>query len=235
MRCLRRAIEWRKARCDSQSRYTTRRSERRPSYRAKARRASRAPTPRGHRMSEHQTRAGIGSIEQRFEGLSPAPLHPPRREVMRASILRRLAPAVALLLLMTATRAAGAQGAPARPATDSLALRADGIAAILLGEIVLATERGGDSASAARTTRAAAAVARAYRAAGRTPAITDELLARAISNHLAGVPSAASAGALQRVDEQLFRLLLLQAAQGARLVEQNDRIIELLQALAARR
>jgi hypothetical protein len=139
---------------------------------------------------------------------------------------------LAAALLMPAR--AIAQGTT-RTQADSAALRSAGFADILLGEIVLATERGGDSASSARTTRAAAAVARAYRAAGRTPAITDELLARAISNHLAGVPSAASAGVLQRVDEQLFRLMLLQAAQGARLVEQNDRIIELLQALAARR
>lgn len=145
--------------------------------------------------------------------------------------LHRLFP---LALLLLRPPAAAAQAVPRSPA-DTARIGAEGLAAILYGELVLATEQGGDSAAAARTARAASAVARAYRAAGRSPALTDELLARALSTHLAGAPASASAQTLRQVDEQLFRLMLLQAAQGARLVEQNDRIIELLQALAARR
>jgi hypothetical protein len=141
---------------------------------------------------------------------------------------------VLLLLVVLWPARAAAQGG-GRPAADTAAIGAEGLAAILFGELVLTSERGGDSAAAARTTRAAAAVARGYRAAGRNPALADEVLARAISNHLAGNLPAASPQGVQRVDEQLFRLLLLQAAQGARLVEQNDRIIALLEALAARR
>jgi hypothetical protein len=141
---------------------------------------------------------------------------------------RLIALGVCLLLMPGASVRAQARA-------DSAALRIEGLTAILLGELSLATERGGDSAAAARTARAAAAVARGYRAAGRSPAIADELIARAVSTHLGGVPSSASAETLRRVDEQTFRLLLLQTAQSARLVEQNDRIIELLQALAAKR
>ena len=144
----------------------------------------------------------------------------------------RLRLAFAAALLLAAPRPARGQS-PARAATDTLP-RVEGLGTILLGELALETEHGGDSAAAARTARAANAVARAYREAGRSPALADEIIARAVSNHFAGAVSAASATTLQRADEQTFRLMLLQAAQNARLVEQNDRIIELLQSLAAR-
>lgn len=145
----------------------------------------------------------------------------------------RTAALAAALLAVLALRPAGAQsGTP--PASDS-APRLEGLSAILLGELALAAEGRGDSAAAARTARAASLVARGYRAAGRTPAIADEVIARAASTHLAGAPALMTAASLQRVDEQVFRLLLLQTAQSARLVEQHDRIIALLEQLAARR
>lgn len=147
-------------------------------------------------------------------------------------MIMRLRLALAAVLLLAAPRLAVAQTSP-RSATDSLP-HVEGLGTILLGELALETEHGGDSAAATRTARAANAVARAYRDAGRSPALADEIIARAVSNHFAGSLSAASAATLQRADEQTFRLMLLQAAQNARLVEQNDRIIELLQALAAR-
>ena len=111
----------------------------------------------------------------------------------------------------------------------------DGLTAILLGEVALETERGGDSAAAARVVRAANAVARGYRTVARDPALTNDVLARAVTNWFARRRSATSPAEISaQADEQLLRLMLLQTAQNVRLVEQNDRIIQLLEAIAAR-
>jgi hypothetical protein len=111
----------------------------------------------------------------------------------------------------------------------------DGLTAILLGEVALETERGGDSAAAARVMRAANAVARGYRTVARDPALTNDVLARAVTNWFARRRNAASPAEISaQADEQLLRLMLLQTAQNVRLVEQNDRIIQLLEVIAAR-
>jgi hypothetical protein len=141
----------------------------------------------------------------------------------------------ALAVVALAAGSARAQSSTsARP--DSLPLpRLEGLGAILLGEVALETERGGDSAAAARIGRAAAAVARGYRTVARDPALTNEVLARAITNWFVRRGAAASpAETSARADEQLLRLMLLQTAQNVRFVEQNDRIIQLLETIAAR-
>jgi hypothetical protein len=142
----------------------------------------------------------------------------------------------ALVLSLAADRPAGAQS-PSRPASDTVAgVPVQGLSAILLGETLLESERGGDAAASARVNRAAEIAARGYRALASDPALTREALARAITNYYARRPVPASPGETSaRVDEQLLRLMLLQAAQNARLVEQNDRIIQLLEAMAAAR
>jgi hypothetical protein len=140
----------------------------------------------------------------------------------------------ALALSLAAHGTAGAQ-ALSRPAPDTVAgVPVQGLAAILLGEIVLESERAGDAAATARVNRAAEIAARGYRALASDPALSREAVARAITNYYARRPGPASpAETSARVDEQLLRLMLLQTAQNARLVEQNDRIIQLLEAVAA--
>ena len=146
-------------------------------------------------------------------------------------MIRALARFALAILLMLVGRAASAQAAPAR---DTTSPRIDGITAILAGELALALERGADSAAASRITRASAAVARGYATVARSPALTAEFVARASSTHLVGDVASARPETLRRPDEQVYRLMLLQAAQGARLIEQNDRIIALLEAQAKR-
>jgi hypothetical protein len=147
-------------------------------------------------------------------------------------------PAVLIALALTLTGAARpalAQSTPPVPADTVAGIPVRGLAAILLGETLLESERGGDAAAAARRNRAAEIAARGYRLLAGEPALTQEALARTILEHYGSRPALAGPVEATRVDEQLLRLMLLQAAQNARLVEQNDRIIRLLEAAAARR
>ena len=107
-----------------------------------------------------------------------------------------------------------------------------GLAAILLAESLLESERAGDAAAAARVHRAAVIGARGYEAAARDPAMTRDLLARAMTIYYARRSAAGQATQPDAAEQQL-RLALLQSAQNARLVEQNDRIIQLLETIAA--
>jgi hypothetical protein len=81
-------------------------------------------------------------------------------------------------------------------------------------------------------TRPAAAVANGYRTVANDPSLTGDVIARAVTNFYAGRPGRSDRPSA--VEEQLFRLMLLQAAQNARLIEQNDRVIASLQALGKR-
>jgi hypothetical protein len=146
---------------------------------------------------------------------------------MRLSISAALAALVTIALAGSAAAQAPTR-APA-PADTVAGVRVEGLAAILLGELLLETERGADSAAARRVARASGVAARGYRRAAGDAAATGEVLARAIANHFSRRPEAG------RTDDQLVRLLLLQAAQHARLIEQNDRMIELLETMAVRK
>jgi hypothetical protein len=123
------------------------------------------------------------------------------------------------------------QPARAIPADTVAGVPVQGLAAILLAETMLESERSGDAAAAARVNRAAAIGARGYEAAARDAALGHELLARAIVNHYVHRADHAGASQASDADEQLLRLSLLRAAQNARLIEQNDRIIQLLEAM----
>jgi hypothetical protein len=142
----------------------------------------------------------------------------------------------ALAVVALAAGSAGAQSPTSAIRPDSAPLpRLDGLTAILLGEVALETERGGDSAAASRVARAANAIARGYRTVARDPALTNDVLARAVTNWFARRRGTATPAEISaQADEQLLRLMLLQTAQNVRLVEQNDRIIQLLEAIAAR-
>ena len=126
---------------------------------------------------------------------------------------------------------------PPRVSPDTIAgVPVQGSAAILIGETLIESERGADAAAAARVERAAEVAANGYRALAVDPALTREALARAIVNFYAHRPAPGTPAEISaRAEEQLLRLMLLQAAQNARLVEQNDRIIRLLEAAAAKR
>jgi hypothetical protein len=136
-------------------------------------------------------------------------------------------------LSATVTRSLAAQQAARAIPVDTVAgVPVQGLAAILLAETLLESERSGDAAAAARVNRAAAIGARGYEAAARDPALSHELLARAITNHYAHRSGNTAATQATDADEQLLRLTLLHVAQNARLVEQNDRIIQLLEGMA---
>jgi hypothetical protein len=138
-------------------------------------------------------------------------------------------------ILLAAALPAAAQ-TPSRVPPDTIAgVPVQGIAAILYGEAVLGSERQTNAAATARLNRAAEVAANGYRALASDPALTREALARAILSFYAHPPAAATpAETSARVEEQLLRLMLLQAAQNARLVDQNDRLIQLLEAAAKR-
>ena len=137
-------------------------------------------------------------------------------------------------MILLAPGMSAAQTSPRLPADTVAGVPVQGAAAILLGETLLESERGTDVTAAGRVHRAADVAANGYRALAVDPALTREALARAIVNFYAHRPATATAAETSaRVDEQLLRLMLLQTAQNARLVEQNDRIIQLLEAAAA--
>jgi hypothetical protein len=71
-------------------------------------------------------------------------------------------------------------------------------------------------------------VANGYRTVASDPSLTGDAIARAVTNFYAG--RAGRSDRPSAVEEQLFRLAVLQAAQNARLIEQNERVIALLAA-----
>ncbi|MDQ2667397.1 MAG: hypothetical protein M3Z05_15470 [Gemmatimonadota bacterium] len=84
--------------------------------------------------------------------------------------------------------------------------------------------------------RASLAAANEYRALAANPSASVGVLGKAVHDFYSGKSRAGGAVQVsQAADEQQIRLSLLRAAQEARIIEQNDRIIQLLEQLAKKK
>lgn len=143
-------------------------------------------------------------------------------------------PLAAILLmaaLATPRVALAQQASPTGP--DSA--KASGMTAVLLGEASIQAELGHLSrdTSGAVIDRGAQVAADGYRALAADPAQTAALLRQVIGDvYLARAGARSAVQASQAIDEQQLRLSILRAAQEARIIAQNDRIIQLLEAIA---
>lgn len=145
--------------------------------------------------------------------------------------------AVLLATALAATPVAHAQQ-PAKSASDTAASK------VLFAEVMIEASHGrymdadsvGREKLLAESSRYAADAANGYRALAADPAGVRLMQQQVMSAFYSG--KAGARGAMQvsqTADEQQIRLSLLRAAQEARIIEQNDRIIQLLEQIAKKK
>lgn len=152
--------------------------------------------------------------------------------------MRPLRLPLAAILLMAAVATPRVALAQQASTSGSDSTKAPGLAAVMLGEasIQAELEHLSRDTSAAVIDRGAQVAADGYRTLAADPAQTAALLRQAIGDvYLARAGARSAVQASQAIDEQLLRLSMLRAAQDARIIAQNDRIIQLLEAIAKKK